>query len=56
MGSAVGETTYSGADRPFAGIEITGVIRFRINGSTSMTYTNWSSHSVRLSLTYFSNS
>ena len=56
MGSAVGETTYTGADRPFAGIEIGGLIRFRINGGTSMTYTDWSSHSVRLSVTYFSNS
>ena len=56
MGSAVGETTYTGADRPFAGIEIGGLIRFRINGGTSMAYTDWSSHSVRLSVTYFSNS
>ena len=55
MGSAVGETTYTGADRPFAGIEIGGIIRFRINGGTSMTYANWSSKSVRMSLSYFSN-
>ena len=54
MGSAVGETDYTGSDRPFAGIEIGGLIRFRINGGTSMTYANWSGKSVRMSLTYFS--
>ena len=54
MGSAVGETSYTGSDRPFAGVEVTSVIRFRINGNTSMTYANWSNKSVRLSLTYFS--
>ena len=56
MGSAVGETTYTGSDRPWAGIEVTGVIRFRINGGTSMTYADWSNKSVRLSVTYFSSS
>ena len=55
MGSAVGETTYTGTDRPWAGVEVGGVIRFRLNGNTSMTYADWSSKTVRLSLTYFAN-
>ncbi len=54
MGSVVGETSYTGSDRPFAGIEVTGLIRFRINGNTSMTYSDWSNKSARFSLTYFS--
>ena len=55
MGSSVGETTYTGTDRPWAGVEVGGVIRFRLDGNTSMTYADWSSKSVRLSITYFAN-
>ena len=56
MGGAVGETTYTGSDRPMAAVETSDVIRFRLNGGTSMTNANWSSHSVRFSLTYFAGS
>ena len=56
MGGAVGETTYTGSDRPMAAVEVSDVIRFRINGGTSMTNANWSNKSVRFSLTYFSTS
>ena len=56
MGGAVGETTYTGSDRPMAAVEVSDVIRFRTNGGTAMTNANWSSHSVRFSLTYFSGS
>ena len=56
MGGAVGETTYTGSDRPMAAVEVSDVIRFRINGGTSMTNANWSNKSVRFSLTYFAGS
>ena len=56
MGNSVGETTYTSTDRPFACIEVSSVMRFRINGNTNMTYADWSGKSVRMSLTYFSNS
>jgi len=54
MANAVGETSYTATDRPVACVENSDVIRFRIAGSTSMTYSNLSGHNIRFSVSYFS--
>jgi len=54
MANVVGETSYTSTDRPVACVENSDVIRFRINGSTSMTFSNFSGHNVRFSVSYFS--
>ena len=54
MANAVGETSYTVTDRPVACVENSDLIRFRIAGSTSMTYSNLSGHNIRFSVSYFS--
>jgi hypothetical protein len=54
MANAVGETNYTGSDRPVACVETSDVIRFRIAGQTAMTYANLSGKNIRFSVSYFS--